>query len=180
MQMDYLSWKWIELCKYFFSLLLKFFNTFFCRGFEQDPTKSKFEFYASFPNILSLRGRYNITGQVLVLPITGSGYANITLQNVKSAYKFLPKFEIRKGKQYMQVDKSKFIFTYEKAYIELTNLFNDETISDTMNIFLNENSNLIVDELKPGMADAFKLISYSVINNVFNKIPYDDLFLPSD
>lgn len=80
----------------------------------------------------------------------------------------------------MQVDKSKFTFTYEKAYIELTNLFNDETISDTMNIFLNENSNLIVDELKPGMADAFKLISYSVINNVFNKIPYDDLFLPSD
>lgn len=80
----------------------------------------------------------------------------------------------------MQIDKSKFTFTYEKAYIELTNLFNDKSISDTMNTFLNENSNLIVDELKPGMQDAFKLISYSVINNVFNKIPYDDLFLPSD
>lgn len=80
----------------------------------------------------------------------------------------------------MQVDKSKFSFTYEKAHIELTNLFNDENLSEKMNIFLNQNSNLIVDELKPGMADAFKQISYSVINNVFNKFPYDDLFLSSD
>lgn len=87
---------------------------------------------------------------------------------------------MRKGRQYMQIDKSKFTFTYEKAYIELTNLFNDKSISDTMNIFLNENSKLIVDELKPGMQDAFKLISYSVINKVFNQIPYDELFLPSD
>lgn len=88
--------------------------------------------------------------------------------------------EIRKGKQYIKIDKSLFTLNYENGYIELTNLFNDKALSDNMNIFLNANSNVILEELKPGMAETLRQIADSVINNVLNKFPYHELFLTSD
>lgn len=49
----------------------------FCSGFEKDPATSKFEIEASIRQI-SLVGKYKVRGNILLLPIVGSGAANLT------------------------------------------------------------------------------------------------------
>lgn len=50
---------------------------FCCSGFEKDLAKSKFEIYAKIARI-SLVGQYKARGNILLLPIFGSGSANLT------------------------------------------------------------------------------------------------------
>jgi hypothetical protein len=56
------------------------------------------------------------------------------------------------------------------------NLFNDKALSDNMNMFLNENWQELLAELKPNIATTFGEIIENVINNVFSKRPYKELF----
>lgn len=53
---------------------------FFYSGFGRDPTTSKFEIYG-YVNQLSLVGQYKVDGKILILPVVGSGIANLTLGN---------------------------------------------------------------------------------------------------
>ena len=60
----------------------------------------------------------------------------------------------------------------------LQNLYNgDKALGDSTNAFLNENWEEIYNELKQLIFDAFTLIIQNTVNNVFNKIPYKDLFV---
>lgn len=47
------------------------------RGFGKNPETSKFEIYAHIEQ-LSLIGRYKVKGSVIILPVVGSGPANLT------------------------------------------------------------------------------------------------------
>lgn len=62
-------------------------------------------------------------------------------------------------------------------YLNLENLFNgDKLLGDNMNRFLNENWQDILAELKPSIIDAFTQIFSGIINSVFSRLPYDDIF----
>lgn len=53
------------------------FSDFCCSGFERDPLTSKFEIHANCRQ-LTLIARYKVNGKVIVLPVVGSGPANLT------------------------------------------------------------------------------------------------------
>lgn len=66
----YVSGLWIhfadkKVIKYFYS------------GFEKDPRKSRFEIQTRVPTEV-LNGKYNLDGQILVIPIRGHGVATLT------------------------------------------------------------------------------------------------------
>lgn len=62
--------------------------------------------------------------------------------------------------------------------MQLDNLYNgDKTLSDGTNLFLNENWQDILNELKPALKRAMAQIIKGVINPIFTKFPYNDLFL---
>lgn len=64
----------------------------------------------------------------------------------------------------------RIIFNFE-------NLYNgDKALGDSTNAFLNENWNDIFQEIKANIFDAFALISEGTVRNVFNKVPYKELF----
>lgn len=64
----------------------------------------------------------------------------------------------------------RIIFDYQ-------NLYNgDKLLGDATNQFLNENWGDIFREIKANIFDAFTLIAESTLKNVFNKVPYNDLF----
>lgn len=59
----------------------------------------------------------------------------------------------------------------------MDNLYNgDRALGESTNLFLNENWKEIFDELKQSIFDAFTLIVQNLLNNVFNKVPYAELF----
>lgn len=58
------------------------------------------------------------------------------------------------------------------------NLFNgDKLLGDTTNLFLNENWEDVINELKPALRDAIGAIAGNVIRSVFSKFPYNDYWL---
>lgn len=67
---------------------------------------------------------------------------------------------------------------YFRLYLTFENLFNgDKALGENMNLFLNENWQDILKELKPGVTDAFAQIFSNIINGIFQKIAYSDIFL---
>lgn len=137
---------------------------------------------------------------MLVLPIQGNGQSNITLCKSpsirptvanRSSFKlfdfavnpvlsisFDGKTVIRNGKEYLGMEKFRLSFTVSRIHFDFQNLYNgDKLLGDSTNRFLNENWNDIFKEIKANIFDAFSLIAENVIRNVFNKVPYQDLFI---
>lgn len=64
-----------------------------------------------------------------------------------------------------------------RLHFDFKNLYNgDKALGDSTNLFLNENWQDIFKEIKQNIFDAFTLIAENVLKNVFNKVPYKDLF----
>lgn len=155
------------------------FSSLSCRGFEADPLTSKYEVYATVPRI-TINGDYKIDGRVLVLPINGEGKANLMFDNANLVVKFKPRIVTKNGKNYIQTETFKLDFDTTRLHIQLENLFNgDRLLGDNMNLFLNENWRDILKELKPAITLAVEEILKSIINRIFIKVPYEDIFLPS-
>lgn len=69
------------------------------------------------------------------------------------------------------------IFPFIRIIFDYQNLYNgDKLLGDTTNKFLNENWADIFREIKANILDAFTLIGENTLKNVFNKVPYNDLF----
>jgi len=127
--------------------------------------------------VLYLIGPYKISGRVLILPIQGEGKSNITLVAPDLTIKFTGKNTTRNGKEYLYTDDLSLTFTIERLHMHLENLYNgDKVLGDSTNLFLNENWGEIFGELKRSIFDAFGLIMQNIMNTVFRKIPYNELF----
>lgn len=68
-----------------------------------------------------------------------------------------------------------FIF---RIHFNFENLYKgDKFLGDATNLFLNENWNDIFEEIKQSLFEACALIADNAVSNIFNKVPYKDLFL---
>lgn len=129
--------------------------------------------------VASLIGSYKIKGKVLILPIQGEGTSNMTMENCDFIMKFNGGLEKKAdGKKYYQMNKIKATFDTTRFHMQLSNLFNgDKALGDSMNQFLNDNWEDILKELKPAIIGSFTKIFRAIISNVFENVPYDELFL---
>lgn len=116
---------------------------------------------------------------MLVLPIQGVGKARLGFDNCNLIIKYKPKLVQKKGKVYVQTETFKLDFDTSRLHINLANLFNgDKALGDNMNLFLNENWQDILKELKPAIVLAFEEILKGIINRIFAKVPYEEIFAP--
>lgn len=92
--------------------------------------------------------------------------------------KYKPKVIEKKGKQYIQTERFQLDFDTSQLHINLENLFNgDKALGENMNQFLNQNWRDILNELKPAITFAVEEILKGIINRIFSKIPYNEIFL---
>lgn len=71
-----------------------------------------------------------------------------------------------------------FLLFLHRVYMNFENLFNgDKLLGDTTNLFLNENWEDVINELKPALRDAIGAIAGNVIKSVFSKFPYSNYWL---
>jgi Haemolymph juvenile hormone binding protein (JHBP) len=67
---------------------------------------------------------------------------------------------------------------FSRLYVQMDNLFNgDKALGDNMNMFMNENWQDILNELKPAFSEAIGQILENIINNVFSKFAYSEAWL---
>ncbi|XP_063224136.1 protein takeout-like [Bacillus rossius redtenbacheri] len=126
---------------------------------------------------LTFESKYKIVGQVLILPIKGDGDMNVRFENtqvmIKISYDLAKKED---GKEYMKLHDSSLHFKITKAIFEFKNLFNgDKTLGDNMNLFLNENWQEVLTELKPVLLEAIKPVLLPIIDNLFTAVPFDEV-----
>uniref|UniRef100_R4G385 Putative takeout length n=2 Tax=Rhodnius prolixus TaxID=13249 RepID=R4G385_RHOPR len=146
------------------------------KRFRADWNNYYLEAEATLNVPLVLLGDYTVKGQVLVLPIVGNGKCNLTFDNFVA--KLTAKgHEITKGKEkYMEIDKFTFDLETSKLRVFLGNLFNgDKALGNNMNVFLNENWQEILKELKPAISKAFGEAFRSIGNSVFSRIPLNQI-----
>lgn len=68
----------------------------------------------------------------------------------------------------MKIDKAKF---------DLANLFNgDPVLGSIGNQFVNENSDLFVSELTPGMEKSLAKTFLGIVNVILKDVTYDEMF----
>ncbi|XP_075221719.1 protein takeout-like isoform X2 [Lycorma delicatula] len=131
-----------------------------------------------FLDRLVILGKYNVSGQVLVLPITGYGDANITVSNVTFSYIYDWKLEKKSnGLEYVVITHNEMPFEVGDMKIKLQNLFNgDRLLGDNMNRFLNENWQEIMKELGPAMAEALGEIFRRTLTSMAEVVPFKNIF----
>jgi len=145
-------------------------------GFKEDPEKNKLEIRFKSP-LGTIQGPYQINGKILVLPIQGKGNVTLNLENLDISLKFLTTKVERDGKTYMQIERSKFSYDVTGANVNFTNLFNgDKALGDNMNAFLNINWRILLDELKKPITISFADVFKNLLNEMFEKTPYDEFF----
>lgn len=145
-------------------------------GFKEDPEKNKLEIKFKSP-LGTIQGPYQISGKILVLPIQGKGNVTLNLENLDISLKFLTAKVERDGKTYMHIERSKFSYDVTSANVNFSNLFNgDKALGDNMNAFLNVNWRILLDELKKPITTSFAEVFKNLMNDMFEKTPYDEFF----
>lgn len=91
--------------------------------------------------------------------------------------RFNGKAVTRNGKTYLKAENLKLSFSLSKMIFHLTNLYNgDKVLGDNTNLFLNQNWLEVFTEIKKSVFSAFAQITENVLNNIFSKVPYEELF----
>ncbi|KAK9504241.1 hypothetical protein O3M35_010616 [Rhynocoris fuscipes] len=127
---------------------------------------------------LKVTGKYNVTGQVLLLPIVGNGDAEINLEDMKFSYIYDWTYEKKKnGYTYVIIGNSSLPFDVGKMTIKLENLFNgDPLLGGNMNRFLNEHWQEILKDLKPALSKAVSDLATNILTNMARLVPFDIMF----
>jgi hypothetical protein len=123
---------------------------------------------------LRITGQYQTSGRVFVLPVEGSGtfwnvLANVTVDSLSNL--------VIKGSapnEILQVSNQKIDLTVGKMRMRLNNLFNgDAVLGETINTFLNENSQEVFAEVKPEMSKQVGELVIKVMNDALAALPAD-------
>lgn len=122
---------------------------------------------------------YSLTGQILVFPLNGHGKCNVTLYNITNHQKANCEQYTKNGKSYIRLKNYSMNMTVEKCVFHFENLFpGNEQISNEIEKTINENFMDIFREVKHGFEEVFSTLHQDAANNVFSKVPVDDLYLP--
>ncbi|XP_046988515.1 protein takeout-like [Schistocerca americana] len=128
---------------------------------------------------IEILGKYVVKGKIMVLPITGKGNANITLDDVRVSYTFQHDL-VRKadGKQYIRGKNNSLTLTAGWGSAHLDNLFNgDKRLGDAMNKFINENWRIVMEEIRAPIEETIVQVVERILTSFTSKVPYEEILL---
>lgn len=120
-------------------------------------------------------------GKILMLPISGNGLAhgNFTDIDVIATVQGEHYRSQKTGETYYRVTDLYVDFNVGQANIYLDNLFNgDSTLSNAINLFLNNNWDVVKAEIKPALENTVSEIFKTFLNKIYSKYPIDTLLPP--
>uniref|UniRef100_A0A1B6CP84 Protein takeout n=1 Tax=Clastoptera arizonana TaxID=38151 RepID=A0A1B6CP84_9HEMI len=126
---------------------------------------------------LYVEGDYKIDGQILLLPVQGSGdsWSNYTTVFATGVLKGHP---VKKsGKEFLHLDDMKVDLKVKKGVIHMNNLFNgNKELGDAMNKFMTDNWEIVFQELKPAVQQVIELLCKDIALKVLSRYSLEDMF----
>lgn len=106
----------------------------------------------SYTDRLDFFGQYTMNGQILVLPIRGEGFANVSMHELITRHEIAGDyFTGSDGNKYVNITKYTIKFKPKWVTFRFDNLFNgDKLLGKTMNNFMNENWEPVFSGIIPG------------------------------
>ncbi|XP_044733142.1 protein takeout-like [Chrysoperla carnea] len=130
----------------------------------------------TIPN-LNIQGEYEMSGQLLVLPLKGKGPCNITVVNGDYDIDILYSLYDQGGVVFSKLEKVDVELDIKGASVYFANLLNSsKQISDDINGVLNKEWKQVIKDLTPAIKDAVALIVIQVVNGIVDKIPYAEIW----
>ncbi|KAH8295411.1 hypothetical protein KR018_010947, partial [Drosophila ironensis] len=169
---------WIKL-RMFEQVNYGFENTTITKvlGFTKDPTRSLLEIHGEIPSLVH-KGKYSVTGRFWLFALNSTGESDSDFQNFRFSLKLKVIMEYRNNKRYLKmyelvprVRMERWIFWLDEFFPENSDL----TIS--INRLINKNWVEFWNEIEPSALNIFRGVFTHLIGDVFEKVPYDDLFL---
>lgn len=147
------------------------------RSVRADVTSDKFRMKIWFPELV-MRGIYDIRGQLLMMPINGRGPCFGNFSDIDGVLSIKLGRTKRDNKEFYKVDFMQIEFNIGGAEVQLDNLFNgDRELSNTMNMFINENWRMVAAEIRPTLERTISEILMEVAGKFFEAYPIDKLLV---
>ncbi|XP_020288990.1 protein takeout-like [Pseudomyrmex gracilis] len=128
----------------------------------------RFAVNVELPNI-SVEGKYDVDGKVLLLPIRGSGPMSGNFSNCIGACKISgERYFDKNGVEKLRIKEFRLKVSVGKGSLKLDNLFDGERVlGDVINSAINNNFDLFTRELMPlvemALSDAFQNIADNIV-----------------
>lgn len=148
-------------------------SKFVTKGVSADADNMTLKLRLQIPE-LRITGQYKLTGRLFVMNLEGTGtFWNILNDvNVEANSNLVLKGSA--PNQFLQVSTQKLDLTVGKMRMRLNNLFNgDPILGETVNNFLNENSQEVFNEVKPEVAKQVGELVIKVMNDALGALPAD-------
>jgi len=147
-------------------------SNFTTNNIDADPTALTLTVDLLLPE-LKINGNYKLNGNVILFPVRGEGSFWTNLKGVTS--NGVSKLTVVKGpdgKDRLQVASTNVDFRIQRIALHLNNLFpRDPVLSQTVNHFLNTNSQEVLKEIKPAVAKQINELVEGVMNDVLSQVP---------
>lgn len=143
--------------------------------FDKNSFQLKIE--ATIPE-LKLDGKYKLNGQMLILPMNGKGKLRVVEKDVTGIVTVKSDIFKKDGIDYLNTTSLSIKLKPKSTSYYLENVFNgDKKLSDTINLFMNENWQEVNEILLPQYFAILDERFRKVANEVFHNVPLDMIFL---
>lgn len=138
---------------------------------KSDLNKYRVDFGIFLPYI-EVTGNYDVNGNVLLLPVRSRGEFWAAFSNVTAVAKLYGIEVTKDGVKFMKTDRLGIGFKLQKPLFRIKDVINrNNVIGEAMNVFLNENANEIIEEMKPAASQAIGKHFKNFLNTAFLQIP---------
>lgn len=150
------------------------------RSKTDDPNFFGMEIDFFVPRVVT-NGNYKMDGHVAKFPVTGKGIYNITATDVSGTWRLIGSPVVEDGEKFMRIDRLSVRPEVGNLKIHASNLINENPeLSQVALAFVNRFWKVLYQEMVPYAEEHFDKILRQLVNKIFLKIPYDQLFPPAN
>ncbi|KAH8254158.1 hypothetical protein KR032_008744 [Drosophila birchii] len=142
------------------------------------PLDISYDLWITLPRI-DFRGRYSMHLNLLLLDIKGRGNMQGYCENAKASVKMRGTRYLRNGQDYVKFTKMTMRIEFKDFKLNLENLFNgDRILGDVGNALINNNQDLYLNEIVPGLEHGLSKKFLDVANEILATATFDEMFPP--
>ncbi|XP_055696465.1 protein takeout-like isoform X1 [Lutzomyia longipalpis] len=161
----------VQVKALFTDILVKGGSNYTIKDVRADINKYRIDVSVTIPRV-ETRGKYEIIGRVLLLPVQSSGEFWTEFLNISAIGKLYGREVERDGEKYMNIDKIFLDFNMKNARFKVKdNINNGNVLGEAINQFLNSNAHELVQEMRPAASQSIAKLAKQLINSAFNRIP---------
>jgi len=161
----------------FSNMQVKGLSNFKTQAVTADPNAMTLRLTLAIPE-LRIIGNYQSDGRILLLEVKGTGTFWTVLRNVVVTSDSNLVLSGSGPNAVLQVSSQTLDLTVERIRMQLNNLFQgDATLGQSVNSFLNDNSQSVFSELKPELSRQVGELVVKVMNDALSALPAEKFLI---